>query len=114
MNIQKELKTFFESEIGENLIGQIMLNVVNRALEREIRFEDGKTDPGRVVEKTETWNILDWLVKYMPHVEAAVRGCQADSAKARNRATEVRDVLRSFQGIIQDRATDLKLIRSKK
>jgi len=92
-NIQKELEKFFTSETGETIIGQIMIKAVNQALQREIRFEDGKTDPGRVVEKTEVWNILDWLVKYLPHVEAAVRGCQSDSAQARNRATEVKTVL---------------------
>ena len=92
-NIQKELEKFFTSETGETIIGQIVIKAVNQALQREIRFEDGKSEPGKVVEKTELWNILDWLVKYLPHVEAAVRGCQADSATARNRAIEVQQVL---------------------
>ena len=92
-NIQKELEKFFTSETGETIIGQIVIKAVNQALQREIRFEDGKTEPGKTVEKTEVWNILDWLVKYLPHVEAAVRGCQADSAVARNRAIEVQQVL---------------------
>jgi len=104
MDIQDELKEFFESEAGENLIGQIVLKAVNQAMNRDITFEDGKTNPGRVVEKTETWNLLDWLVKYLPHVEAAVRGCQADAAKARNRSTEVRDVLFALQDILQKNA----------
>ena len=113
MNMQKELKTFFESEVGENLIGQIMLNVVNVALTREVTIEDGKSKPGRVIEKTERRNVLDMIAKYLPHVEGAIRGCQADSAGARNRSTEVRDVLMSFKGLVEERA-DLKLIRSKK
>ena len=102
-NIQKELEKFFTSEAGETIIGQIMIKAVNQALQREIRFEDGKSEPGRVVEKTEVWNILDWLVKYMPHMEAAVRGCQADSAAARNRADEVKNVLIGFQDLVRDR-----------
>jgi len=113
MNMQEELKTFFESEVGENLIGQIMLNVVNVALTRDITIEDGKSKRGRVIEKTERRNVLDTIAEYLPYVEGAMRGCQSDSAKARNRATEVRDVLLAFQGIVQDRS-DLKLIRSKK
>ena len=95
-NIQKELEKFFTSETGETIIGQIMIKAVNQALERVISFEDGKSDPGRVVEKTELWNILDWLVKYLPHVEAAVRGCQSDSAQARNRSVEVKNVLENI------------------
>ena len=92
-NIQKELEKFFTSETGETIIGTIVMKGINQALQREICFEDGKSDPGRVVEKTEVWNILDWLVKYLPHIEAAVRGCQADSATARNRSIEVQQVL---------------------
>ena len=102
-NIQKELEKFFTSETGETIIGQIIVNAVNQALKREIRFEDGKSDPGRIVEKTEVHNILDWLVKYLPHVEAAVRGCQADSATARNRANEVKNVLIGFQQYVEDK-----------
>jgi len=92
-NIQKELTKFFTSEEGETIIGQIVLNCVNQALKREIKFEDGRSDPGRVVEKSEVWNILDWIVKYLPRVESAVRGCQSDSAQARNRSNEVKSVL---------------------
>ena len=49
-----------------------------------------------MVEKTEVWNILDWLVKYLPRVEASIRGCQSDSAQARNRAGEVKNVLENI------------------
>lgn len=70
-----------------------MIKAVNQALTREIRFEDSKENRGRVVEKTETWNILDWLVKYFPYMEGALRGCQSDAAQARNRASEVKQAL---------------------
>ena len=106
-NIQKELEKFFTSETGEAIIGNIVIKAVNQALKREILFEDGKSDPGRVVEKTEVWNILDWLVKYLPHVEAAVRGCQSDSASALNRADEVKNVLIGFQDLVRDRYKEL-------
>jgi len=106
-NIQKELEKFFTGEIGEAIIGNIVIKAVNQALQREVRFEDGKSEPGRIVEKTETWNIMDWLVKYLPHVEAAVRGCQADSASARNRADEVKNVLIGFQDLVRDRYKEL-------
>jgi len=85
------LTDFFKSEAGETLIGTIMLKAIAQGLTREVRFEDGKTEPGRVVEKTESWNMVDWLIKYLPHIEAAIRGCQADSSQARNRSAEALD-----------------------
>jgi hypothetical protein len=91
--IEKALVRFFESERGERLLGSIVIKAVNQALTREIRFEDSKENRGRVVEKTETWNILDWLVKYFPYMEGALRGCQSDAAQARNRASEVKQAL---------------------
>lgn len=89
MKIQDELLKFFKSEQGEQVIGQIMLKALKQAFVREMLFEDGKSEPGRVIEKTVMVNILDHIAKYLPYVEGAIRGCQADSAKARNRATEV-------------------------
>ena len=79
MNMQKELKTFFESEVGENLIGQIMLNVVNVALTREVTVEDGKSHPGRTIEKTDKaepmmvtsyWDLFQYLFWSIPLVGA--------------------------------------------
>ena len=92
-NIQKELEKFFKSETGETIIGTIVVKAIDQALQREIRFEDGKTETGKIVEKTEIWNIMDWLVKYLPYVEASIRGCQSDVASARNRSYEVKNVL---------------------
>lgn len=97
MNMQKGLIKFFESKEGEQVIGQIVLNVINHALTREIKYEDGKSEPGRIIEKTEKYNVLDFLCKYLPHIEAGLRGSQADSAKARNRATEVAAILSDIE-----------------
>lgn len=91
--IKEAMAEFLQSPEGEAMIGNIMLKAVDQAMKREIRFEDGKSEPGRIVEKTEPWNILDWLVKYLPHVEAAVRGCQSDAAAAKNRAAQAREML---------------------
>ena len=92
-NIQKELVKFFQSEEGEALIGQIMIKAIGIAMVREVTVEDGKSEPGRVVEKTIKVNALDWLMKYLPHVEGAIRGCQSDSAQARNRSAQALDAL---------------------
>jgi hypothetical protein len=91
--ITAALADFFKSEQGQALIGNIVLKAVNQALTLDVQYEDGKSDPGRVVEKTETWHMRDWLYKYMPHIEGALRGVQADAATARNRAVQTRDMV---------------------
>ena len=50
-------------------------------------------EPGRVIEKEKTVNALDFLMAYLPQVEGAIRGCQSDSAAARNRSNEVKEAL---------------------
>ena len=84
---------FLKSEEGEAAIGSIMKKAIDQSLMREILFEDGKSEPGRVIEKKEIINILDHIAKYMPYVEGALRGVQVDTSVARNRATQTRDML---------------------
>ena len=96
MNMQKHLVAFFQSKEGEELIGNIVLKAVNFSFIRDMRFEDGKSDPGRKVEKTIRVNMLEEIVKYLPHIEAAIRGVQEDTDKARNRSAEVRDMMGVF------------------
>jgi len=84
---------FLKSEEGETAIGMIVKKAIDQSLVREILFEDGKSEPGRVLEKKEIVNILDHIAKYMPYVEGALRGVQADANVARNRATQTRDML---------------------
>lgn len=91
--IENALIKFFESERGETLIGNIVIKAVDQAMIRKVQFEDSKSEPGRIIEKTEEWNILDWIAKYFPYMEGALRGVQSDAAQARNRSVEVKDVL---------------------
>jgi hypothetical protein len=93
MNIQKELEKFCKGEVFEDIIGNIVIKAVNQALTKEVLMEDGKSEPGRVIEKTKTVNALEFLMGYLPHVEGAIRGCQSDSAQARNRSAEVKHAL---------------------
>ena len=84
---------FLKSKEGETAIGTIMKKAIDQSLLREILFEDGKSDPGRVIEKKEVINILDHIAKYMPYVEGALRGVQVDAAVARDRSVQTRDML---------------------
>jgi len=98
---------FLKSEAGSDVFGTIVKQAIGESLLREIRFEDGKSEPGRIVEKTETWNILDWLATYLPHIESSIRGCQSDAAQARNRAANTRDLLLGICRAASDQGLEL-------
>jgi hypothetical protein len=86
--VTEAIREYLTSKEGQLAIGKAVYDAVNAAMSAEVRFEDGKSEPGKVVEKTETVNIAHWLARYLPSVEASIRGCQADAAAARNRAVE--------------------------
>lgn len=68
---------------------------INRALMREFELE--RTDAaGRVEKIKETANVLDVLAIWLRNAEGAIRGCQADAASARNKATQTRDLILSL------------------
>ena len=92
------LINFFNSKEGI----EIMFKVINNAFIREMRYIDGKSEPGKKIEKTEHVNVLNTLMKYLPDIEAAIRGCQADSAMAKNRAIEARDNSAKSRQILSD------------
>lgn len=107
--ITKALENFFNSPAGKELIGSIMLNAVSQSLTRTIQIEDGKTEPGKKVIKEERINVLDHLAKYMPHVEASIRGVQVDAGQARNRSQQalngIGDIKQIFAEEIERRNT---------
>ena len=100
---------FLKSAKGEEAIGIIMKKAIDQSLSREMLYEDGKTDPGRIVEKKETVNILDHLAKYLPYVEGALRGVQTDTGVARDHAVQTRNILKQ---IIDTSITDNRKIGS--
>lgn len=96
------LENFFKSPGGEALIGNIMLKAVSQSLMRTIQVEDGKTEPGKKVIKEEKINVLDHLAKYMPYVEASIRGVQVDAGQARNRSQQTLNVMGEFKQIFAE------------
>ena len=100
--MQEELKKFFQSEEGETLIGNIVMKAVDQALSRKVSMEDGKSNPGRVIEKETKVNILDHLAKYLPYLEGAIRGCQSDAAQARNRSIVLVNAFSKFCTLLAD------------
>lgn len=93
----KMVRAALSDEEIYNKLGDLHYIVVRRALEdaltTEMLFEDGKSEPGRIVEKSEKVNLIKWLAKYIPSIEGALRGLQADVDVARNRAVETRDII---------------------
>ena len=98
---------FLKSKEGEAAVGSIMLAAIAQSLEREMEFEDGHTEPGKTIHRTKTINVLDQLVFYLPHVEAAIRGVQSDAAQARNRAANTRDILLAMCVMAKRQGVDL-------
>ena len=100
--LTKALTNFFESPKGEKLIGTIVLNAVSQSLNRTIQVEDGKTEPGKKVIKNENVNLLDFMARYLPSVEASIRGVQVDAAQARNRSQQTLNVMGEFKQIFAE------------
>jgi len=69
----------------EAILGNIMFKAISQSMTRTIRMESGRDNPGGPpVIKEETWNMVDWIIKYFPHVEGAMRGVQSDVSQAKN------------------------------
>ena len=78
------IKEFFLSEEFENMLGNMVMKASFQSQNRDMVFEDSKTEKGRTVEKTTEVNVLDQIVKYLPYVEGAIRGIQEDVDKMKN------------------------------
>jgi hypothetical protein len=74
-------------EIFREELRGVVQEELNAALTRTIKVEKSPPD-GESYRTTEEWNVLDWLVHYIPYLEGALRGCQADVDKAKNQTAE--------------------------
>lgn len=77
-------------------IRQLIREELKEALVRTVTVEYGprkQGDPEKVI-KEETWNVLDWFVTYLPRIEAALRGMQADIDKTKNRVLEQQEMIK--------------------
>jgi hypothetical protein len=70
-------------------IRQIVREELQAALSRTITVERSARQQGEIEKKTveEQWNILDWMVYYMPYIEAALRGGQETTDHVKNGMT---------------------------
>ena len=68
------------------MVRQIMQEELKTALFREITVEKGPRNQGDPEKRVEMENVsvLDFLAVYLPRIEAAMRGMQADLDRAKN------------------------------
>lgn len=85
-------------DIG-NLLFPVFMVALNKALTYEINMIDGKSQPGRQIEKTVNVNVIKFLAEYIPGIEARLEGNQADTGKAMNAATQARDGVKQVYNI---------------
>ncbi|MEW6670237.1 MAG: hypothetical protein AB1427_00955 [Thermodesulfobacteriota bacterium] len=95
-----EIKGFFLSEAFESMLGNMVMKALYQSQEREMTIEDGKSEPGRTIEKTVKVNVIDQIVKYLPFVEGALRGMQEDLDKTKNHVAGNNDRLQAIGNVL--------------
>ena len=94
---KEEIRTLFAQEF-------------NKAMMRKITVERGPRKQGdpekRIVE--EEWNVLDWLVGYLPYVEGAIRGVQADVDKSKNKSATTLKAVEVISNILLSQGKGIK------
>ena len=101
-----------DKEFIRQTIREELKEALTAFLVREVTVERGprnQGDPEKTIEKEEV-NVLEFLCRYLPLVEGAIRGCQQDSNKTLNRTLEMKDGLAAIAGILIDNEGALKRI----
>ena len=110
------------SKRDKEFIRTIFREEMSLVFKRILRIEISPRKPGDPPkhEKEMEVNILDELVKYLPYVEGAIRGCQEDSNKALGKSEEVVHLIGALvqmgeqSTVIRKIGLDAKLIDVKK
>lgn len=77
----------------EELLRKIIREEVQRALTRELKIEDGHSEPGVTKVTTRMVNVIDHLSFYLPHIEAAIRGMQTDVNRNNTQLRAIGEIL---------------------
>lgn len=93
MMSQKKFDALILGALQNEEIRAAICDVINKAFNRTVRMERKTKDDEHPVVTEEALNMVDVLATYLPRAEGAIRGCQAASEQARNRAVEVRDMM---------------------
>ena len=94
--IKEAMAEFFASTEGETIIGTIVCKALYQNL-NSYEFEMEHTAPDGVKEaKIVKGDILKFIAQWIKNSEGAIRGAQADAAKARNRAGQALAVIQAL------------------
>ena len=108
--LSKNDKEFIKQTIREELEEALTAFLV-----REITVEKGPRkngDPEKRIEK-EKVNMLEFQCGYLPQIEGALRGAQADMNKVTNKTGEMQDGLAAIAGILIESEKAIKQIATR-
>jgi hypothetical protein len=90
------------SSKDKDWIRQAIREEFKEALFREITVEKCKRKPEDIEKhyETEDVNVLDFLAKYLPYLEGAIRGMQEDTDKSRNRNIDTNNLINAMSQIL--------------
>ncbi|HBA84918.1 MAG TPA: hypothetical protein DCZ95_12560 [Verrucomicrobia bacterium] len=91
--VKESIVELMATDEGRQAFGPVVFDAVGQYLQSyELDLE--RTHPDGTVERLkERGDILSFIAGWISKGEGAIRGCQVDAARARDRATETRDML---------------------
>ena len=99
-------------EKEEQQLRQLISEEINKAMMRKVLVERGPRKQGdpekKIVE--EEWNVLDWIVSYIPLIEAALRGLQEDTDKMKNKVNQNNEMTQAVGQLLINNENNLKKI----
>jgi hypothetical protein len=83
-------------------IRKVIREEFHEALFREITVEKCARKPGDVEKhyETENLNVLDFLARYLPNIEGAIRGMQEDTDRAKNKSIDTNNLINAMSQIL--------------
>jgi len=87
------------AEMVREIIQEELKDWIESFMKYEITGDFGAQGPGEIPGRVEKQNlfVFDALMIYLPRIAAAMRGSQADSATAKNRAIEARNSVQQLE-----------------
>lgn len=84
----------------------------NKAMTWKFKYEKGPRKQGdpEKLEVEEEWNIFAWLAQYIPYLEGAMRGMQADTNKMTNAATKALEGIKAMSELFTENEKGFKAL----
>ena len=90
--VKEAILELMATDEGRKAFGPLVFDAVGQWMQSyELDLERTHKD-GTIERVKERGDILSFIAAWISRAEGAVRGCQADAASARNKATQTRDI----------------------